>query len=59
MKLKVMSSATIDRKLKHHREFLHLLRSKKVPKPGYLLKRKYEVSKTPYQRLMEFRPDPG
>ena len=40
LKLKTMSSATIDRKLKHQREFLHLLRAKGGPKPGYLLKQK-------------------
>ena len=39
LKLKRMSSATIDRKLKHQREVLHLLRSKGTPKPGSLLKR--------------------
>jgi len=46
LKLKVMSSATIDRKLKHQREFLHLLRSQKGPKPGYLLKQKIPVRLT-------------
>ena len=34
LKLKVISPATIDRKLKHQREFLHLVRSKGGPKPG-------------------------
>ena len=33
LKLKTMSSATIDRKLKHQGEVLHLLRSKGSPKP--------------------------
>jgi len=37
LKLKKMSSATIDRKLKHQREVVHLLRSKGSPKPGSLL----------------------
>jgi len=46
VKLKVMSSATIDRKLKHQREFLHLLRSQKGPKPGYVLKQKIPVRLT-------------
>lgn len=40
LKLKTMSPATIDRKLKHEREFLHLLRAKGGPKAGYLLKQK-------------------
>ena len=44
--MKVMSSATIDRKLKHQREFLHLLRSQKGPKPGYLLKQKIPIKLT-------------
>jgi len=38
LKLKKMSSATIDRKLKHQREVVHLLRSKGGPKPGSVLK---------------------
>jgi len=38
LKLKMMNSATIDRKLKHQREFLRLSRSKSGPKPGYLFK---------------------
>ena len=41
-----MSSATIDRKLKHQREVLHLLRSKGGPKPGSLLKRKIPIRLT-------------
>jgi len=36
LKLKKMSSATIDRKLKHQREVLHLLRSKGGPAPTKL-----------------------
>ena len=36
LKLKTMSSVTIDRKLKHQGEVLHLLRSKGSPKPGLL-----------------------
>jgi len=54
-RLKAISSATIDRKLKHQREVLHLLRSKGGPKPGSLLKRKipirlteWDTSKTGY-----------
>ncbi len=39
LKLNRMSSATIDRNLKHQRGVLHLLRSKGAPKPGSLLKR--------------------
>ena len=46
LKLKIMSSATIDRKLKHQREFLHLSRSKGGPKPGYLLKQKIPIRLT-------------
>jgi hypothetical protein len=37
LKLKKVSSATIDRKLKHQREVLHLLRSRHTPRPGSLL----------------------
>jgi len=58
LKLKTMSSATIDRKLKHQREVLHLLRSKGGPKPGSLLKRKipirltqWDTSKTGYVEM--------
>ncbi len=36
LKLKQMRSATIDRKLKHQREVLHLERSRGGPKPGSL-----------------------
>jgi hypothetical protein len=46
LKLKMMSPATIDRKLKHQREYLHLLRSKKGPRPGYLLKQKIPIRLT-------------
>ena len=46
LKLKRMSSATIDRKLKHQRQVLHLLRSKGDPKPGSLLKRKIPIRLT-------------
>lgn len=46
LKLKMISPATIDRKLKHQREFLHLLRVKGGPKPGYLLKQKIPVRLT-------------
>jgi hypothetical protein len=46
LKLKMMSSATIDRKLKHQREVLHLLKSKGGPKPGSLLKRKIPIRLT-------------
>jgi len=46
VKLKRMSSATIDRKLKHQREVLHLLRSKGGPRPGSLLKRKIPIRLT-------------
>ena len=46
LKLRQLSSATIDRKLKHQREVLHLLRSKGGPKPGSLLKRKIPIRLT-------------
>jgi len=58
LKLRKMSSATIDRKLEHQREVLHLLRSKGGPKPGSLLKRKipirlteWDTSKTGYNEM--------
>lgn len=58
LKLRKMSSATIDRKLKHQREVLHLLRSKGGLKPGSLLKRKipirlteWDTSKTGYNEM--------
>ena len=44
LKLKRMSSATIDRKLKHQREVLHL--SKGGSKPGSLLKNKIPIRLT-------------
>jgi len=46
VKLKMISPATIDRKLKHQREFLHLLRVKGGPKPGYLLKQQIPIRLT-------------
>jgi len=53
-----MSSATIDRKLKHQREVLRLLRLKGGPRPGSLLKRKipirlteWDTSKTGYLEM--------
>jgi len=45
-KLKKISSAAIDRKLKHQREVLHLLRSKGGPKPSSLLKQKIPIRLT-------------
>ena len=58
LKLRTISSATIDRKLKHQREVLHLLRSKGGPKPGSLLKGKipirlteWDTSKTGYVEM--------
>lgn len=57
-RLKAISSATIDRKLKHQRGVLHLLRAKGGPKPGSLLKRKipirlteWDTSKTGYVEM--------
>ena len=46
LKLKRISSATIDRKLKHQRELLHLSRSRGRPKPGSLLKQKIPIKLT-------------
>ncbi len=46
LKLKRMSSAAIDRKLRHQREVRHLLTSEGVPKPGSLLKRKIPIRLT-------------
>ena len=46
LKLKKMSSATIDRKLKHQREVLHLVRSKGGSRPGSLLKQKIPIRLT-------------
>jgi hypothetical protein len=45
-RLKAISSATIDRKLKHQREVLHLLRARGGPKPDSLLKRKIPIRLT-------------
>jgi len=45
-KLKTISSATIDRKLKHQREVLHLKRSRAKPKPSSLLYRKIPIRLT-------------
>lgn len=45
-KLKRISSAAIDRKLRHQREVLHLLRSKGGPKPGSLLRQKIPIRLT-------------
>jgi len=42
-KLKTMSPATIDRKLRHQREYSHLLGSKRGFRPGYLLKQKIPI----------------
>jgi len=52
LKLKRMSSATIDRKLKHEREVFHLLRSKGGPKPGSLLKQKIPIRLTEWDTSM-------
>ena len=46
LKLRGISSATIDRKLAHQREVLHLLRSKGRPKPGSILKQKIPIRLT-------------
>jgi len=46
LKLRGISPATIDRKLKHQREVLHLERSKGGPKPGSLLKQKIPIRLT-------------
>ena len=46
LKLKLMSSATIDRKLKHQREVLHLLRSKGGVRPSSALKQKIAIRLT-------------
>ena len=45
-KLKTISPATIDRKLKHQREVLHLLRNRSSPKPSSLLYRKIPIRLT-------------
>ena len=46
LKLRMISSATIDRKLKHQREFLYLSRTKGGPKPGYILRQKIPIKLT-------------
>jgi len=46
LKLEMMSPATIDRKLKHQRDVLHLLKSKSGFKPGSLLKQKIPIRLT-------------
>ena len=45
-RLKRMSAATIDRKLKHQKEVLHLLWSRSGPNPGSMLKHKIAVRLT-------------
>ena len=45
-RLTMMSSATVDRKLKHEREFLHLYRAKSGTKPGSVLKQKISIRLT-------------
>ncbi len=46
LKLRGISSATIDRKLAHQREVAHLLRSRGGPKPGSILKQKIPIRLT-------------
>jgi len=46
LKLRGISSATIDRKLAHQREVSHLLRSRGGPKPGSILKQKIPIRLT-------------
>ena len=46
LKLRGISSATIDRKLAHQREVSYLLRSKGGPKPGSILKQKIPIRLT-------------
>jgi hypothetical protein len=46
LKLKVISSATIDRKLKHQREVLRLLQTKTGQSPTYILKPKIAIRLT-------------
>ena len=46
LKLRGISSATIDRKLAHQREVSYLLRSKSGPKPGSILKQKIPIRLT-------------
>jgi len=45
-KLKAISPATIDRKLKHQRELLHLKRTRTRPKPSSLLYRRIPIRLT-------------
>ena len=45
-KLEAISPATIDRKLKHQREVLHLLKNRSSPKPSSLLYRKIPIRLT-------------
>jgi len=45
-KLRTISPATIDRKLKHQREVLYLLRNRSSPKPSSLLYRKIPIRLT-------------
>ncbi|MBT9166015.1 MAG: hypothetical protein DDT25_00679 [Chloroflexi bacterium] len=52
LKLKRMSSATIDRKLKHQREVFHLLRSKGGPNPGSQLEQKIPLRLTEWDTSM-------
>ena len=46
LKLRMISSATIDRKLKHQRKLLHLSRSRGGSKPGYLLEQNIPIRLT-------------
>ncbi len=46
LKLKVVSPATTDRKLKREREYLQLLRAKDGPRPSCLLKQKIPIRLT-------------
>ena len=46
LKLREISSATIDRKLAHQREVSHLLRSRGGPRPGSILKQKIPIRLT-------------
>ena len=46
LKLKKMSPATIDRKLRHQRQVLHVLNSTGATKPGSLLRRKIPIRLT-------------
>jgi len=46
LKLKKISSATIDRKLKHQRETLYITRVKGHPRPSYFLQQKIPIKLT-------------